>query len=258
MRQLQGKTAVITGAGGGIGGASAKLFACEGAFVVAADINPESARQVAASIRAEGGQAEYRLADMTDAAQASALIDRVLSASGKLDILFNVAGISGRRFGDGPVDECTEEGWEKVCAANLKSVYLGCKYAVRAMLQGGGGAIINLASVLGMVGGDEDFATHAYAASKGGIIALSRAMAVYYAPKGIRVNVIAPGLIATPMSQRAQQDEGIRQRIATLQPLTGAFGQPEDIARAALYLASDASAFVTGVVLPVDGGWTAR
>jgi NAD(P)-dependent dehydrogenase (short-subunit alcohol dehydrogenase family) len=112
--------------------------------------------------------------------------------------------------------------------------------------------------VLGMVGGDEDFATHAYAASKAGIIGLSRAMAAYYAPRGLRVNVIAPGLIATPMSRRAQESEQIRGRLAQLQPLTGAMGLPEDVAAAAAYLASEDARFVTGVVLPVDGGWTAH
>ena len=126
------------------------------------------------------------------------------------------------------------------------------------MIRVGGGAIVNLSSVLGLVGGDADFATHAYAASKGGIISLTRAMAAFYAPHGIRVNVICPGLIATSMSQRAQDSPIIRQRLSDLQPLTGDFGQPEDVAHAALYLASDQARFVTGAVLTVDGGWTVR
>jgi NAD(P)-dependent dehydrogenase (short-subunit alcohol dehydrogenase family) len=120
------------------------------------------------------------------------------------------------------------------------------------------GSIVNLASVLGMVGGDEHFATHAYAASKGGIIAFTRAVASYYAPKGIRANVVAPGLIRTNMSVRAQNDEEIVAKLPRLQPLTGDFGTPEEVAAAALYLASDESNFVTGIVLPVDGGWTVR
>ena len=120
----------------------------------------------------------------------------------------------------------------------------------------GGGAIVTVASALGLVGGDHDFSTHAYAASKGGVIALTRAMAVTYAPEGIRCNVVCPGLIATPMSRRAQDDPAVRARLPELQPLTGDFGRPEDVAEAALYLAT--APFVTGAVLTVDGGWTAR
>ena len=170
------------------------------------------------------------------------------------------AGGSGRLvacYGDGPVHECSEEGWDWTLAVNLTSMFLICKYTIPALLATCG-AIVNLSSVLGLVGGDEDFATHAYAASKGGIIALSRAMASYYAPRGVRVNVIAPGLIATPMSRRAQTDPNILARLKQLQPLTGAMGWPEDIAAAAAYLASDDARFVTGAVLTVDGGWTVR
>jgi NAD(P)-dependent dehydrogenase (short-subunit alcohol dehydrogenase family) len=133
-----------------------------------------------------------------------------------------------------------------------------CKFAIPEMLKRGGGSIINLSSVLGIVGGDADFATHAYAASKAGIIGLTRSIATYYARDHIRANVICPGLIATPMSQRAQESEAIRARLADLQPLTGDFGQPADVAHAALYLASEQARFVTGVVLPVDGGWSAH
>jgi NAD(P)-dependent dehydrogenase (short-subunit alcohol dehydrogenase family) len=126
------------------------------------------------------------------------------------------------------------------------------------MLQQGHGVIVNVASVLGLVGGDDDFATHAYATSKGATISLTRSIASYYAPRGIRANVICPGLIATPMSRRAQESEHIHSRLTQLQPLTGDFGSPQDVANAALYLASDASLFVTGAVLTVDGGWTVR
>jgi meso-butanediol dehydrogenase / (S,S)-butanediol dehydrogenase / diacetyl reductase len=143
-----------------------------------------------------------------------------------------------------------------VLATNLKSVFLCCRAAIPKLRAAGGGAIVNLASVLALVGGDEDFATHAYATSKAGIVGLTRAMAVTYAPEGIRCNAIAPGLIATPMSARAQGDERIRARLPELQPLTGDFGRPEDVAQAAVYLAT--APFVTGAVLTVDGGWTAR
>jgi NAD(P)-dependent dehydrogenase (short-subunit alcohol dehydrogenase family) len=172
--------------------------------------------------------------------------------------LFCVVGVSGRRWGDGPVADCTEEAWDRVLEINLKSVFLCCKFAIPEMKRQGSGSIITLSSVLALVGGDEDFATHAYAASKGGIVSLTRAIASYYAPQRIRANVICPGLIATGMSQRAQSNPTITNRLPTLHPLTGAFGAPEDVARAALYLASDSSSFVTGTVLTVDGGWTVR
>jgi NAD(P)-dependent dehydrogenase (short-subunit alcohol dehydrogenase family) len=174
----------------------------------------------------------------------------------RLDVLVNAAGLSGRRLGDGPVDVCSEEGWDAVLDANLKSVFLCCKHAVPLLRERGGGAVVNIASVLALVGGDADFATHAYAASKGGVVALTRAMAVTYAPERIRCNVVAPGLIATPMSARAQADAGIRARLAALQPLTADFGSAEDVAGAVLYLAT--APFVTGAVLTVDGGWTAQ
>jgi len=174
----------------------------------------------------------------------------------RLDALVCAHGISGRSLGDGPVDACTEEGWDAVLDTNLKCVFLYAKQAVPVLRASGGGAIVTVASVLGVVGGDGDFATHAYAASKAGVIGLTRAMAATYAPEGIRCNAVAPGLIATPMSARAQKDPGIRSRLPELQPLTGDFGAPEDVAAACLYLAT--APFVTGAVLTVDGGWTAR
>src|SRR5262249_26792135 len=152
----------------------------------------------------------------------------------------------------GPVEDCSEEAWDAVLDTNLKSVFLCCREAIPRLRAAGGGAIVNVSSVLGLVGGDQDFATHAYAASKAGVIGLSRAIAVHYAREGIRCNVVAPGLVATPMSERAQADERIRARLPGLQPLTGDFGAPGDVAGAVLYLAT--APFVTGAVLTVDGG----
>jgi meso-butanediol dehydrogenase / (S,S)-butanediol dehydrogenase / diacetyl reductase len=174
----------------------------------------------------------------------------------RLDTLVCAHGISGRRLGDGPVETCTEAGWDAVLDANLKSVFLYAKQAIPALRANGGGAIVTLSSALGLVGGDDDFATHAYAASKAGVIGLTRAMAVTYAHDGIRCNVVAPGLIATPMSERARHDPAIIARLPELQPLTGDFGSADDVAQACLYLAT--APFVTGAVLSVDGGWTAR
>jgi meso-butanediol dehydrogenase/(S,S)-butanediol dehydrogenase/diacetyl reductase len=174
----------------------------------------------------------------------------------RIDALVCAHGISGRRLGDGPVDTCTEEAWDAVLDENLRTVFLYAKRAIPLLRANEGGAIVTVSSVLGLVGGDRDFATHAYAASKAGLIGLTRAMAVSYAPEGIRCNTVAPGLIATPMSARAQSDPGIRDRLPDLQPLTGEFGAPEDVAKACLYLAT--APFVTGAVLTVDGGWTAQ
>jgi len=214
------KTAVVTGSAGGIGSATAEAFRGAGFDVHGVDRDdpfPE--------------------------------LDR-------LDALVCAHGISGRRLGDGPVDVCTEDGWDTVLEQNLKSVFLYAKRAIPLLRANGGGAIVTLSSVLGLVGGDADFATHAYAASKAGLIGLTRAMAVTYAPDRIRCNVVAAGLIETPMSARAQSDPAIVARLPELQPLTGAFGSPADVASACLYLAT--ATFVTGAVLTVDGGWTAR
>jgi meso-butanediol dehydrogenase / (S,S)-butanediol dehydrogenase / diacetyl reductase len=225
------KAALVTGAAGGIGAA-----------VCAA----------AARARYDVVGVDREQADLTDPAQ----VEAVFAGLDRLDLVVCAHGGSGRRFGDGPVDECTVEGWEATLAMNLTSVFLVCRAAVPRLRANGGGAIVTVASVLGLVGGDRDFATHAYAASKGALIALTRSMAVTYAPDGIRCNIVAPGLIATPMSARAQEDPAIRERLAELQPLTGDFGTPEDVAGAVTYLAG--APFVTGTVLTVDGGWTAK
>ena len=254
-RQLDRKVAVITGAGSGIGAATAQLFASEGAQVVILDIDAARAAETLDSLN---GTHSSQVVDVSDAQQVESTISDILSTFGHIDTLVNVAGGSGRKWGDGPTDACTLEGWGKTLALNLDSVFYMCKYSLQAMLPQGRGVIVNISSVLGMVGGDDDFATHAYATSKGGVISLTRSIAAYYAPRGIRANVICPGLIATPMSRRAQASEHIRARLPQLQPLTCDFGSPQDVARAALYLASDASSFVTGAVLTVDGGWTVR
>lgn len=254
--RLTGKTAIVTGAASGIGRAVALRFLAEGARVVGFDLNSVGLNETHALSNSAEAFVPV-ICDLTDPSQVEQSVSDAMDHLHRLDIVFNGAGASGRRWGDGPVDACTIEGWQRTLDVNLTSIFLMCRATVPHLLAAGGGSIINLSSVLGMVGGDADFATHAYAAAKAGIIGLSRAMAVYYAPRRVRVNVIAPGLIATPMSRRAQESERIQQRLAHLQPLTGAMGAPEDVAAAAAYLASDDAAFVTGVVLPIDGGWTA-
>lgn len=228
---MKGKLAVVTGSAGGIGGAVAAAFADAGADVVGLD---------------------REQADLTQPDEVAAFF----AGLDRLDVLFNGAGISGRSLGDGPVDECSLEAWDTVLATNLTSVFLCSKHAIPLLRATGGGAIVNLSSVMGMMAGEDDFTTHAYQVSKGAIITLTRAMAYHYGPEGIRVSAIAPGLIATPMSVRAQSDPTIVARLPELHPLTGDFGRPEDVAGAALYLAT--APFVTGTVLTVDGGWTIR
>jgi meso-butanediol dehydrogenase/(S,S)-butanediol dehydrogenase/diacetyl reductase len=235
---LEGKAALVTGAAGGIGGAVARAFAAVGAHVFSVD-------RVSADF----------VCDLSRAEEAERAVTAAEEQLGRLDVLFNGAGVSGRKLGDGPVDACTEEAWDAVLDANLKSVFLCSKHAIPALRRSGGGAVVNLSSVLGLVGSDL-FDTHAYAASKGAIVTLTRAMAAAYARDGIRVNAICPGLIDTPMSERARNDVQTMARLRELQPLTGEPGRPEDVAGAAVYLAS--AQFVTGAVLTVDGGWTAQ
>jgi NAD(P)-dependent dehydrogenase (short-subunit alcohol dehydrogenase family) len=257
MAALTDKVVIVTGGGSGIGRATAQLFAAEGAQVIILDIDADSTAQTLALLNGPH-PGSSRLLDVTDAPQVASTIESVASDYGRLDALVNVAGGSGRKWGDGPADACTLEGWDKTLALNLDSLFYCCKYALMAMLPRKQGVIVNVSSVVGLVGGDDDFATHAYAASKGAVISLTRSIASYYGPRGIRANVICPGLIATPMSKRAQESQRIRARLPQLHPLTGDFGSPQDVAQAALYLASDVSSFVTGAVLTVDGGWTVR
>lgn len=246
MQRFAQRIIVVTGAASGIGRATAMRLHAEGAQIVAVDRD-------ATGLAALPIPVQPLVLDICDADAVAAAVVQLP----RLDGLCNAAGGSGRRFGDGPVGECTLAGWHATLDLNLTSQFVMCKACLPALLAQRG-AIVNVASVLGMVGGDADFATHAYAASKAGIIGMSRAMASYYAPQGLRVNVVAPGLIATPMSQRAQQSDHIKARLPQLQPLTGDFGHADDVAAAVAYLLSRDAAFVTGTVLTVDGGWTTQ
>jgi NAD(P)-dependent dehydrogenase (short-subunit alcohol dehydrogenase family) len=254
---LEGKVAFVTGAGSGIGRAVALRFLEHGASVLGTGLLPSELDETG---RLAGDNRNFVTvpADLGDSVQVEHAVSVVMERFGQLDILFNGAGGSGRQYGDGPVHACSEDGWDWVMTNNLKSMFLCCKYGVQAILAGAsGGSVINLGSVLGLTG-NRLFATHAYAASKAAVVGLTRAMAAYYADRGIRCNVIAPGLIQTAMSRRAATDPEVLDELPRLQPLTASMGDPDDVAAAALYLGSTASRFVTGIVLPVDAGWTAQ
>jgi NAD(P)-dependent dehydrogenase (short-subunit alcohol dehydrogenase family) len=253
--RLQNKVCLITGSTG-IAAATAKLAASEGAKVFVAGKDEGSCRTLAAELGCES-----QVAELTQSDQVTLAVERCVALYGRIDALFNVAGISGRRFGDGPLHECSEEGWDFTIETNLKSAFLMCRQVVRVMLEqkldesGSRGAILNMASVLAFSPEPKFFATHAYAASKSAILGLTRSMAAYYAPHKIRVNAIAPALTRTQMSARAQQDPAILEFIKTKQPLSEDLIEAEDVARGAVFLLSDESRYLTGEVLTVDAGW---
>ena len=252
---------LITGSTG-IGAATARLAAEAGAQVFIVSRTEEHCQALAEGIVAGGGRAAFSAADLTVAAAVEEAVRHCVAKFGRIDALFNVAGISGRRLGDGPLHECTEEGWDTMLDTNVKSMFLMCRAVLRQMLaqpigeNGLRGTILNMASVLGFSPERRFFATHAYAASKGAIIGMSRSMAAYYAPHKIRVNVIAPSLIRTPMSRRAQENPEIQKLMKTKQPLVEDLIEAEEVARAALFLLGDGARVITGDVLTVDAGWS--
>ena len=261
--RLDGRTCLIVGGTSGIGLASARRFLQEGAQVVVTGNDPEIGRTALEELRPLGPVYELRL-DLVEGEDAVARMfaTALENLDGRLDVLLHVAGISGRKFGDGPLHECTNEGWEFVMRTNAQGVFLTNRAAVRVMLDqrldaaGVRGAIVNVGSVVDRSPSPVHFGTLAYAASKGAVRALTLAAAARYAPHRIRFNLLAPGLIDTPMAARAVHDARLRPYIEGKQPMAGGPGSADDVALAALYLCEPSSRLVTGTELVVDGGWS--
>lgn len=246
MGKLDGKVALITGAGSGIGRSTSLLFAGEGAKVMVADYVPDGGHQTVEMIKDAGGTAAYVEVDVSRSADIQRMVKMTIDTYGRIDILYNNAGIQGPVM---PMADVPEDEWDRTIATNLSSVFLGSKYALAHMVDQGGGVIINTASTMGLAG---KATIAAYACTKAGIISLTKTAAAEYGPSNIRVNCICPGVINTPMG--GASGEVMDLSVLPLRKI----GNPEDIARAALYLASDDSQYVTGISLVVDGGWLAE
>jgi NAD(P)-dependent dehydrogenase (short-subunit alcohol dehydrogenase family) len=251
---LSGRVALVVGGTTGLGFAGVRTLLARGARVALTGRNADEVREAANQF---GNDALGVAADAMDPAGANQAVAATVERFGRLDALYHVAGGSGRKMGDGPLHEITDEGWRYATDLNLSSVFYSNRAAVRQFLaQGAGGAILNLASVLAYSPSPAHFATHAYAAAKAGIIGLTRSAAAFYAPQNIRINALAPGLVDTPMARRALADPSIASFARRKQPLDG--GRPAstaDFDEAVAFFLSDASRFVTGQVLAVDGGW---
>lgn len=250
--RLRGKVALITGGAGGIGRVAAELFAAEGARVAVVDLAEDAGAECVKAIEGGGGEAVFVRADVSSAPEAEAAVDDTVAAFGRLDVVYNNAAIFPPDDA-GPVDT-PEDVFDRVLTVNVKGVWLCCKYGIPALLASGGGSIVNVASFVALVGAAVP--QIAYTASKGAVLAMTREIAVQYARQGIRANALCPGPVETPMMQALLADPERRARRLVHIPL-GRFGRAEEVARAALFLASDESSLMTGAALVVDGGITA-
>ncbi len=247
-RAFEGKVALVTGGNSGIGKATALLFAEQGARVVVAARRVEEGNATVAEIRRKGGEAIFVQTDVAKAVDAEAVVKRTVAEYGRLDCAFNNAGVSGGAL----LHEVTEPDWDRMIDVNLKGVWLGMKYQIIQMLTQGGGAIVNDSSVAGLTG---YVRSPAYSASKHGVIGLSKSAALQYRDKSIRINVVCPGMIMTPMIERAFAIPGVEDWFRSKVPGRG--GNPDEVAQAVTWLCSDAASYITGVALPIDGGLSA-
>lgn len=248
---FQDKVAIVTGGSFGIGRATALAFAKRGAKVVIADWI-EDKEEVVNLIKAAGGEAIFVKCDVSKEENVKKMVEKTINKYGHLDYAFNNAGVEGE---SAPTADCTEENWDRVMNINLKGVWLCMKYEIPYMLEQGKGAIVNTASVAGLVG---FLNIPAYVASKHGMNGLTKAAALEYAKSGIRVNAVCPGVIKTPMIDRfTGKDKQVEKQFETMEPV-GRLGLPEEVAEAVIWLCSDSASFVTGINMPVDGGWVAQ
>lgn len=253
--RLKNKVAIITGAGSGQGRAAALIFSREGAQIAVSDWKPELGDETVTLVKKAGGDAIFIRTDVSESADVRNLMRTTVSTYGRIDILYNNAGVGfSSPLSMSDVINTPEADWDRVIAINLRSMYLTAKYGIPEMIKSGGGSIINTASIAALIGSE---AAHAYTAAKGGMVALSRALAVEFGPKNIRVNCICPGAIDTPMIAPVIDPLKKSGQPFMTSPIRR-LGMPEDIANCALYLASDESSFVTGATLVVDGGYIAQ
>ncbi|MBV4358488.1 SDR family NAD(P)-dependent oxidoreductase [Pinibacter aurantiacus] len=249
MKQLEGKIALVTGAGSGIGREVAYLYAAEGAKVVVSDINEKGGNETVDEIKKKGGEAFFVKADTSKAADNEALVNKTVEKYGALHIACNNAGIGGP---SAPVGEYPVDGWEKVIGINLSGVFYGMRYQIPAMLKAGEGAIVNMASILGQAGFRGSVA---YVAAKHGVVGATKTAAIEYGSKNIRVNAVGPGFIETPLLQG--MDKQAHDGLVSLHPI-GRLGKPEEVAELVLFLSSPKASFITGAYYPVDGAYLAQ
>lgn len=251
MPLFDGKVAIVTGGGSGLGQAACYLYARENAKVVVSDIDETRGDETVRTIKEAKGEAIFVRADVANPGDCQALVEATVTKYGRLDIAFNNAGIGGE---SNLITEYSVAGWEKVIAVNLSSVFYCMKYQIPAMLKSGGGAIVNMASILGQVGFEH---SPAYVAAKHGVVGLTRTAALEYSKQGIRINAVGPGFIRTPLIAGLEQDEQTRNYLISLHPI-GRLGESEEVAELVIWLSSDKASYVMGSYYPIDGGYLAR